>query len=88
MPWSASSPPTGDNPFPGTGRISVTISAAVIALCLAIPPCLEIRALAQEHALLVTIDTSSPEAVPAGYEGVIEPAGGPGTQHFYAGAPA
>ena len=80
--------PAGDNPFPGTGRISATLSAAVIALCLAIPPFLEILTLVQEHALLVTVDAPSSGSVPAGYEGIAEPAGGLGAQYLYAGAPA
>ncbi|CAM2982853.1 hypothetical protein [Propionibacterium acidifaciens] len=75
--------PAGDNPFPGTGRISATPSAAVIALCLAIPPFLEILTLVQEHALLVTVDAPSSGSVPAGYEGIAEPAGGLGAQYLY-----
>ncbi|MDU0348783.1 hypothetical protein [Actinomyces sp. MRS3W] len=37
--------PEGDGPFPGSGRIAVTVGAAFIALCLAIPTCLEIESI-------------------------------------------
>ncbi len=80
--------PEGDNPLPGTGRISVTIGAAVIALCLAVPACLEIWTLVRNRALFVTLETPASTTVPAGYEGVVVPAGGYETQFVYAGAPA
>lgn len=79
--------PEGDNPLPGTGRISVTISAAVIALCLVVPPCQEIWALVRNRALFVTLETPVSPTVPTGYEGVVVPAGGYEMQYVYAGAP-
>lgn len=80
--------PEGDNPLPGTGRISVTIGTAVIALCLAVPACQEIWALVRDRALLVTLEAPASTTVPAGYGGVVVPAGGYEMQYVYAGAPA